>query len=65
MLITAFDSNMDGKLSLIDFSRMICPFNYSQTQHNITTKKKYVYALDNSETHLSHDIEHGILRICE
>ena len=44
---------------------MVCPLGYTSTQHNVVTKKKYVYAVDNSQTSLNHDIEHGIIRICE
>ena len=44
---------------------MICPVTYSSTQHNISTKKHYVYALDNSLCKVNYDIEHAIIRICE
>lgn len=65
MLINCFDSNNDGKLSLIDFQKMVAPTNYSNAQHKKATKKQYIYALDNSLTSVSYDVELGIIRICE
>ena len=65
MLINAFDSNNDGRLSLLDFQKMVCPTTYLAKQHFSTTKKKYTYAQHNSLTKLSYDIEHAIIRICE
>jgi len=65
MLINAFDSNMDGRLSLIDFQKLVCPVNYGFEQHLKATKKYYVYAQDNSLTKLSYDIEHSIIKIFE
>lgn len=65
MLISAFDSNMDGKLSLIDFQKMVCPMGYNSLQHNRATKREFSYAVDNSLMTLSFEIEHAIIRICE
>jgi len=39
MLINAFDSNSDGKLSLLDFQKMVCPFTYTVSENLKATKK--------------------------
>ena len=65
MLIGAFDSNNDGRLSLIDFQKMLCPVSYSARQHFSSTKRHFTYAEDNSLTKVSYDVEHAIIRIFE
>lgn len=44
---------------------MVVPISYSQLTNFKKTKKYYTYALDNSLTKVSYDIEHGMIRICE
>jgi len=65
MLINAFDTNKDGKLSLVDFGKMVCPVSYSSRMNFKSTSKNYVYALDNTYISLGYDVEHAIIRICE
>ena len=43
----------------------MCPAGYNQKQDILSTKKNYIYALDNSKITLSHDIELGITKIFE
>ena len=63
MLINAFDSDADGKLSLFDLTKLLCPISYMGKAKS--SKKNFVYALDNSRIQLSHDIEIGITRVFE
>ena len=44
---------------------MICPTNYTAKQHALSIKKHYSYAVHNSLTRLSYNVEHAIIRICE
>jgi len=44
---------------------MVVPISYSQLENFKKTKKHFTYALDNSLTKVSYDIEHAIIRICE
>jgi hypothetical protein len=44
---------------------MVTPIHYDARQHNLSTKKKFTYAVDNTLMKLSYDIEHAIIRICE
>ena len=44
---------------------MMCPASYNQKQDILSTKKNYVYALDNTKIVLGHDIELGITKIFE
>jgi len=44
---------------------MVCPVGYAQRQDIRTTKQHYDYAMDNSKLELGHDVDHGIIRICE
>lgn len=44
---------------------MVVPISYSAVQNFKKTKKYFTYALDNSLTKVSYDIEHAIIRICE
>jgi hypothetical protein len=65
MLINAFDSDADGKLSLFDLTKLLCPITYQSKSNLKSTKKNFTYALDNSRINLSHDIELGIIRVFE
>ena len=38
---------------------------YTAREHFKSTKKYFTYALDNSLTKISYDIEHALIRICE
>ena len=44
---------------------MVCPLSYSSRQHRAATKKYFVYGLDNTQTTISYDIEHAIVKVCE
>jgi hypothetical protein len=39
MLINAFDSNNDGKLSLLDFQKIVVPYTYTVSENLKATKK--------------------------
>ena len=49
----------------ISFGKMVCPVGYGQRQDLRSTKKHYTYAVENSKLQLGHDVDHGIIRICE
>jgi hypothetical protein len=42
--ISKLDANKDGKLSLVDFGKMVCPVSYSSRMNFKSTSKNYVYA---------------------
>jgi hypothetical protein len=44
---------------------MVVPVAYSALKNYKKTKKYFTYALDNSLTKISYDIEHAIIKICE
>ena len=48
MLINAFDSDADGKLSLFDLTKLLCPITYQAKSNIQSTKKNFTYALANS-----------------
>ena len=43
----------------------MCPAGYNQKQDLLSTKKNYIYALDNAKINLGHDVELGVTKIFE
>ena len=59
--------NLVSNISLFfySFGKMMCPVGYNMKQDILSTKKNYIYALDNCKINLGHDVELGVTKIFE
>mmetsp|Transcript_632 Transcript_632/g.793 ORF Transcript_632/g.793 Transcript_632/m.793 type:complete len:108 (-) Transcript_632:690-1013(-) len=61
MLVQLFDTNNDGKLSLVDLMLALCPRNYTYKKNFKNSKRFFEYAEDLKK--LSYDIEYSIMKV--